>query len=130
LWLSLYSVVVATTVIAAGDNRGRVLKPNLATFHPQRASAPYDFDIRFSQHGHWIVRDRSDLSGGIFLTYRDAMRFALFETGGTAFMFTLVSPPSPSQGRAPATAKQPASVIFRRSARKSESARSAELGSS
>jgi hypothetical protein len=40
------------------------------------------FDIKRSRQGYWIVRDRDGLAGGTFLTCKDAVRFALFETGG------------------------------------------------
>jgi len=53
-------------------------------FAPLRVCLPHHFDIRHDRHGHWIARDRNGLTGGTFLTQRDAMRFALFETGGDA----------------------------------------------
>jgi len=43
---------------------------------------PYHFDIRRSRQGYWTARDRDGLTGGTFLTCKDAIRFALFETGG------------------------------------------------
>jgi hypothetical protein len=42
----------------------------------------YDFDIKRNLKGYWIVRDRSGLAGGTFLTRKDALHFALFEAGG------------------------------------------------
>ncbi len=51
-------------------------------FVPQRISSSSDFDIKRSSRGYWIVRDRDGLIGGTFLTSKDALRFALFETGG------------------------------------------------
>jgi hypothetical protein len=44
----------------------------------------YDFHINRDRRGHWIVSERHDLSGGVFLTRKDAIRFALFEAGGDA----------------------------------------------
>jgi hypothetical protein len=54
----------------------------MSDFAPQRASFPYHFEIAHDRHGHWIARDRGGLAGGTFLTRKDAMRFALSETGG------------------------------------------------
>jgi hypothetical protein len=52
----------------------------MPAFVPQRISPPYHFDIKRNRQGYWIARDR--LAGGTFLTCKDAVRFALFETGG------------------------------------------------
>lgn len=51
-------------------------------FAPQRVFAPYHFDIKRGRRGYWTVRDRGGLTGGTFLTRKDALRFALFEAGG------------------------------------------------
>ena len=51
-------------------------------FFPIRICSPYNFDIKCSQRGFWIVRDRCGLAGGTFLTRKDALRFALFEADG------------------------------------------------
>jgi hypothetical protein len=51
-------------------------------FFPIRICSPYDFDIKRNRQGFWIVRDRCGLAGGTFLTRKDALRFALFESGG------------------------------------------------
>jgi hypothetical protein len=56
----------------------------MTDFVPQRVSLSHHFDIRHDRHGHWIARDRDGLTGGTFLTHKDAVRFALFETGGDA----------------------------------------------
>jgi len=50
--------------------------------HPVRMS--YDFGIARNDLGHWTVRERHALSGGVFLTRKDALRFALSETGWDA----------------------------------------------
>jgi hypothetical protein len=55
--------------------------PNL-DLHAVRS--PYHFYIRPDHHGHWIVRERRNLAGGVFLTRESAMKFALSETGGDA----------------------------------------------
>ena len=47
-----------------------------------RICPPYHFDIKRNRQGYWIARDRDGLAGGTFLTCKDALRFALFETGG------------------------------------------------
>jgi len=54
----------------------------MSDFAPQRVCFPYDFDIGHDHHGHWIARDRGGLAGGTFRTRKDAMRFAMAETGG------------------------------------------------
>jgi len=51
-------------------------------FVPMRICPPYHFDIKRNRRGYWIVRDHCGLSGGTFLTQKDALRFALFESGG------------------------------------------------
>jgi hypothetical protein len=54
----------------------------MPAFVPQRICPPYHFDIKRNRQGYWIARDRDGLAGGTFLTCKDAVRFALFETGG------------------------------------------------
>ena len=54
----------------------------MTDFMPRPIATPYDFVIAHRRDGHWTARDRGDLAGGTFLTRRDALRFALFETGG------------------------------------------------
>ena len=51
-------------------------------FVPIPISSPYHFDIKRNRRGYWIVRDRRGLVGGAFFTSEDALRFALFESGG------------------------------------------------
>ncbi len=48
------------------------------TFVPAR----YNFEIAQDKHGLWQVLDKGGLIGGVFLTQRDALRFALFEAAG------------------------------------------------
>src|SRR5260370_12682978 len=54
----------------------------MPAFVPLRICPPYHFDIKRNRQGYWIARDRGGLAGGTFLTCKDAVRFALFETGG------------------------------------------------
>jgi len=54
----------------------------MSDFIPRPISSPYNFDIEHDSHGHWTARDRAGLTGGTFLTRKDALRFALSETGG------------------------------------------------
>jgi hypothetical protein len=54
----------------------------MTDFVPQPVCTPYHFDIKHGRQDCWIVRDRGGLTGGIFLTRKDAVRFALFEVGG------------------------------------------------
>ena len=51
-------------------------------FVPIPISSPYHFDIKRNRRGYWIVRDCRGLVGGAFFTSKDALRFALFESGG------------------------------------------------
>jgi hypothetical protein len=54
----------------------------MSDFIPRPVSLPYHFDIKHDRQGLWTARDRDGLSGGTFLTRKDALRFALSETGG------------------------------------------------
>jgi hypothetical protein len=54
----------------------------MPNFVPMRIYPPYHFDIKRNRRGYWVVRDRCGLAGGTFLTRKDALRFALFESGG------------------------------------------------
>lgn len=51
-------------------------------FVPIRICPPYHPDVKRNRKGYWIVRDRCGLAGGTFLTRKDALRFALFKSGG------------------------------------------------
>jgi hypothetical protein len=53
----------------------------MAEFAPRRICQAHHFDICLDR-GHWIARARDGLIGGTFLSRRDAVRFALFETSG------------------------------------------------
>ncbi|MGE3149416.1 MAG: hypothetical protein AB7K04_10150 [Pseudorhodoplanes sp.] len=35
-----------------------------------------------NRHGHWVVRDRDGLHGGLFVKRAEALRYALSENGG------------------------------------------------
>jgi hypothetical protein len=39
------------------------------------------FEVTENERGLWIVHERHGLTEGVFRTRRDAVRFALFETG-------------------------------------------------
>ena len=54
----------------------------MADFRPRRIHQDHHFDIRPDRGGHWIACDRDGLTGGTFVSHQDALRFALFETGG------------------------------------------------
>jgi hypothetical protein len=56
----------------------------MTNFTPQRVYLSRHFDIRHDRHGHWTAQGRDGLTGGTFRTRLDALRFALFETGGDA----------------------------------------------
>jgi hypothetical protein len=54
----------------------------MPNFVPIRIYPPYHFDIKRDRKGYWIVRERCGLAGDTFLTRKDALHFALFESGG------------------------------------------------
>jgi hypothetical protein len=54
----------------------------MSDFVPRPAASCYRFEIAHDPHGYWTAREHSGLSGGTFFTRREAMRFALAETGG------------------------------------------------
>jgi hypothetical protein len=54
----------------------------MSDFVPRSVSSPYHIDISHDPHGYWTARDRGGLTGGTFFTRREALRFALAETGG------------------------------------------------
>ena len=53
----------------------------MSDFVPRRVNSPYQIDIVHDRQGHWTARDRRGLTGGTFFTRKDALRFALAETG-------------------------------------------------
>jgi hypothetical protein len=53
----------------------------MSDFVPRRVETPYQIDISHDREGHWTARDRDGLTGGTFFTRKDALRFALAETG-------------------------------------------------
>jgi len=54
----------------------------MQNFDLHQVPSPYHFYIRPDHHGHWIVRERRNLAGGVFLTRESAMKFALSEACG------------------------------------------------
>lgn len=54
----------------------------MASFDPRPACGPHHFEVSCDAHGRWRVRDRAGLVGGVFLTRKDAIRFALGEAAG------------------------------------------------
>jgi|HubBroStandDraft_6_1064221.scaffolds.fasta_scaffold2060705_1 hypothetical protein len=66
----------------------------MPNFAPRQVSAPYHFDIACSRAGCWTVRERTGLTGGTFVSRKEALRFALFETGGDSAQIHL-SPETP-----------------------------------
>jgi len=54
----------------------------MTDFVPRPVTTSYDFDIEHDRLGRWTARDRGGLTGGMFLTRKAALRFALAETGG------------------------------------------------
>jgi hypothetical protein len=43
-----------------------------------------EFTIRQDQRGCWIARETHGLLGGVFVSYKAALRFALYEADGDA----------------------------------------------
>jgi hypothetical protein len=62
----------------------------MATFAPIPVRMPYHFEIAQDSHGYWIARDKDGLIGGVFLTQKDALRFALFEVNGDSVRVQVV----------------------------------------
>ena len=54
----------------------------MASFDPRPLCVPHHFEIARDRRGHWVVHDREGLVGGVFLTRKDALRFALGEVAG------------------------------------------------
>ncbi len=52
-------------------------EPPLSKSHP----ADDLFYLGKDREGHWVVRDRRGLRGGLFVDRAQALRFALFENG-------------------------------------------------
>jgi hypothetical protein len=48
------------------------------------ASQSRSFVVARNARGQWVARERHGLIEGVFLTQRDAVRFALFETGSNS----------------------------------------------
>jgi hypothetical protein len=71
----------------------------MSDFIPRHVSNPHHFDIEHDCHGHWVARDRDGLTGGTFITYKDALRFALFETDGDSAHVHLLSERHTAHGR-------------------------------
>jgi len=71
----------------------------MPAFVPLRIYPSYHFDIRRNRQGYWVARDSRDLVGGTFLTRKDALRFALFESGGdSAHVHTYPEPKAARNG--------------------------------
>jgi hypothetical protein len=54
----------------------------MSSFAPRPILTPYHFEIVQNERGYWIAKDKEGLVGGVFLTQKDALRFALFEVAG------------------------------------------------
>lgn len=48
---------------------------------PLRSAAQADLLIGKDSHGHWVVKDRHGLRGGIFVNHAQALKYALSEVG-------------------------------------------------
>jgi hypothetical protein len=57
----------------------------IAVIDPSKSSEPCrTFVVAQNDHGKWVARERRGLIEGVFFTQREAIRFALFETGSRA----------------------------------------------
>ena len=54
----------------------------MVSFVPRPILTPHHFEIAQNERGYWVVKDKEGLVGGVFLTQKDALRFALFEVAG------------------------------------------------
>ena len=50
-------------------------------YPPSTLSRPRQFRIGRDHLGHWVVQDDRGLTGGLFVSRADALKFALFENG-------------------------------------------------
>jgi hypothetical protein len=48
---------------------------------PNPESKPTHYLVGQDSRGHWIVQDTRGLGGGLFVSQREAMRYALLESG-------------------------------------------------
>lgn len=55
-----------------------------------RSPSQNRFLIGQNRSGHWIARDENGLRGGVFSSRRDALHYALQETGGEAGGISIV----------------------------------------
>jgi hypothetical protein len=53
------------------------------------------FEVTENAHGLWVAHERHGLTGGVFRTQRDAVRFALFETGNPDSVVVIAGGNSP-----------------------------------
>lgn len=77
----------------------------MALCNPPRV-AGHHFDISPDEQGRWIVSDAEGLVGGVFLSRRDALRFALRETDGDAECVHVAAEPALAEGE-PAPVSRP-----------------------
>lgn len=71
----------------------------MARCDPRRVSE-HHFEISRDGHGRWIVSDAEGLVGGVFLSRKDALRFALRETDGDAECVHVAAEPALAAGEA------------------------------
>jgi len=61
--------------------------------HPMHVTPVIDrhrlFVVSQNSRGHWVAREGTGLIGGVFRSRRDAVRFALFETGSPESVFVV-----------------------------------------
>lgn len=69
----------------------------MGRFGPVRTS-DHHFEISPDGHGRWIVSDTEGLVGGVFLTCKDALRFALREAEGDAGCVRVAAEPALAEG--------------------------------
>jgi len=57
------------------------------------------FVVSQNPRGQWVAREGTGLIGGVFRSRRDAVRFALFETGSPESVFVVAGGAAPAGGR-------------------------------
>jgi hypothetical protein len=60
---------------------------------PNPGSRPSRYLIGQDSHGRWVARDDRGLCGGLFVNQREAVRYALLETGNHREDVIMVSGP-------------------------------------
>ena len=66
---------------ASGAQGARAIMQGLRECSAANPPLRRSFIVAQNERGEWVARERSGVIEGIFLSQREAIRFALFETG-------------------------------------------------